>query len=324
MTTIPDSGYKKLFSNKVIFRQLLETFVKEDWVKELDFDTCETLDKTFISYHYVETESDIIYKIKWRGKEAYIFILIEFQSRVERFMALRILYYLIGFYMDYLASNRGVKMLPAIFPIVLYNGEGKWTAPVKLGDLIEDHQLLGRFAIDFEYFKIAENEFSKDQLLEIRNIVSTLFLAESHYDFDLLKEEFLNLFEKEADKQAVSLFLNWLMQLAEHGRIEKVDSQALERIYKNKEEVKEMLITAMEKQREEIFKKGLVKGLEQGIEKGIEKGLKKGLKQGSEKEKIAIARNLLAEGLEVQFIAQVTGLSETAVLELKGKLEQRH
>jgi hypothetical protein len=57
MTTIHDSGYKKLFSNKVIFRQLLETFVKEEWVKELDFDSCETIDKTFISYHYIETEA---------------------------------------------------------------------------------------------------------------------------------------------------------------------------------------------------------------------------------------------------------------------------
>ena len=60
MPTIHDSGYKKLFSNKVIFRQLIETFVKEDWVKDLDFDSCDTVDKSFISEHYKETESDII------------------------------------------------------------------------------------------------------------------------------------------------------------------------------------------------------------------------------------------------------------------------
>jgi len=308
MTTIHDSGYKKLFSNKVIFRQLLETFVKEDWIKELDFDTCEMIDKTFISYHYVETESDIIYKIKWRGKEAYIFILIEFQSRVERFMVLRILYYLISFYMDYLASNRGVKMLPAIFPIVLYNGEGKWTAPVRLADLIEDHQRLGRFAINFEYFKIAENEFTKEELLQIRNIVSTLFLAESNYDIDLLKEEFLKLFDKESDKQAVSLFLNWLLQLSEHGRIDKVDYQSLERIYKDKEEVREMLITAIEKQKQEFYKKGLVDGMEQGIEKS----------------KITIAKKMLHRGLEIPFILQITGLPEEEVMKLKIEQEKSH
>ncbi len=38
MNKIHDKGYKKLFSNKVIFRQLLETFVDETWIKDLDFD----------------------------------------------------------------------------------------------------------------------------------------------------------------------------------------------------------------------------------------------------------------------------------------------
>ncbi len=69
---IHDKGYKKLFSNTTIFRQLLETFVPEPWIKEIDFKRCETLDKSFIADHYKETESDLIYKIKLKGKEAYI------------------------------------------------------------------------------------------------------------------------------------------------------------------------------------------------------------------------------------------------------------
>ncbi|MFN8487559.1 MAG: hypothetical protein U0350_08215 [Caldilineaceae bacterium] len=46
---IHDSGYKKLFSNRTIFQQLIETFITETWVKELDFSKCETLDKSFIT-----------------------------------------------------------------------------------------------------------------------------------------------------------------------------------------------------------------------------------------------------------------------------------
>ncbi len=256
MTTIHDSGYKKLFSNKVIFRQLIETFVKEDWVKDLDFESCETIDKSFISDHYKETESDIVYKLKQKDKEVYIFILIEFQSKVERFIALRVLNYITNFYIDYLKSNRKVKKLPAIFPIVLYNGDGKWTAPIRFAELIEDHERLGRFSIDFEYFKIAENEYTKEDLLRIKNIVSTLFLAESYYNIGLLQEELLNLFDKESDKVAVSLFLNWFKQLSEHGGIEKVDYKSLEKIYSNREEVKAMLITALEKEKKRSIKKG--------------------------------------------------------------------
>jgi len=35
MHEVYDRGYKKLFSNKALFRQLLESFVPLEWVKEL-------------------------------------------------------------------------------------------------------------------------------------------------------------------------------------------------------------------------------------------------------------------------------------------------
>ena len=128
------------------------------------------------------------------------------------------------------------------------------TAPVNLSALIEQAPPLGRFALDFEYFLIAENRYSQEALLKIRNIVSTLFLAESHYDLDVLEVELLNLFSSEADRQAVSLFLNWFRQLAFHGRIESDDYESLESIYQNEEEVKTMLVTALERERQRFFK----------------------------------------------------------------------
>ncbi len=44
---VHDSGYKKLFANHTFLRQLLETFVDEPWVKELDFAQAETLNTLF-------------------------------------------------------------------------------------------------------------------------------------------------------------------------------------------------------------------------------------------------------------------------------------
>ena len=60
MARIHDVGYKYLFSNRTIFRQLLETFVPEAWVKEANFEVAETLDKSYISDHFKETESDLL------------------------------------------------------------------------------------------------------------------------------------------------------------------------------------------------------------------------------------------------------------------------
>ena len=305
---IHDSGYKKLFSNRTIFRQLLETFVNQEWVHSLDFDTCESLDKSFISEHYKETESDLIYKVQFHDREIYIYILIEFQSRVEPFMALRVLNYLTNFYMDFLVNNKSVKKLPAVFPIVLYNGNVPWTAPVNISALIEQTPPLGRFALDFEYFLIAENQYSREALLKIRNIVSTLFLAESHYDVEVLEGELANLFSSEGDKQAVSLFLNWFKQFSAHGRIRPEDYKSLEHIYQTEEEVKTMLVTALQKDREQMFQNGLREGRQEGKQEGLREG------------RIETAKAMLAKGMEITLIAEITNLPEAQLLQLKEEL----
>ena len=302
---IHDSGYKKLFSNRTIFRQLLETFVDQEWVNTLDFDTCEPVDKSFISEHYKETESDLIYKIQCHDREVYIYILLEFQSTVDEFMALRVLNYITNFYMDFLTNHRDVKKLPAVFPIVLYNGKAPWTAPLNLSELIEGTPPLGKFAIGFEHFLIAENQFGKEALLKIRNIVSTLFLAESNYDSETLEAELLNLFSSEADKQAVSLFLNWFRQMATHGRIDPEDYQSMEYIYRNREEVKTMLVTAIEEERRRVFQNGLREGKQEGILEGEQKG------------RIETAKRMLAKGMELTVIAEVTSLPEAQILQLR-------
>ena len=309
---IHDSGYKKLFSNRTIFRQLIETFVDQEWVHSLDFDKCEPFDKSFISEHYKETESDLIYKIQFHDREVYIYILIEFQSTVDPFMALRVLNYITNFYMDFLVNNKSVKKLPAVFPIVLYNGEARWTAPVNLSELIEQTPRLGAFALDFQYFLIAENRYSQEALLKIRNIVSTLFLAESYYDVEVLEVELLNLFSSESDKQAVSLFLNWFRQLAFHGRIESEDYESLESIYRTEEEVKTMLVTALERERQQIFQNGL--------REGEQKGKQEGRQEGRIEEKIETAKAMLAKGMEMTLISEITNLPEAQLLELRDGL----
>jgi uncharacterized protein YlbG (UPF0298 family) len=67
-----DHGYKYLFSNPTLVRYLITTFVKEDWVKGIDFTRMEKLDKEFIGEEYDRRESDIIYKVSFQGKEAII------------------------------------------------------------------------------------------------------------------------------------------------------------------------------------------------------------------------------------------------------------
>lgn len=284
---VHDSGYKKVFANRTFFRQLLETFVNEPWVADLDFSEAETLDKSFIADHYKATESDLIYKVKLRGEAVYIYLLLEFQSSVDRFMVVRVAYYTLAFYMDYIANSKKkdgqaeeppkLEKLPVVFPLVLYNGADKWTAPERLSDLIENKPALGDYGVHCRYFKIAENELGRERLLAIRNLVSTLFLAEAHYDIDLLIEEFVHLFAHEVDKQAISLLINWFHQLMVHGRIAEADYAALEHEYHSIQEVRAMLIEAREKEREALRKEAQKEGQKEGKLEMIEQILQRRL-----------------------------------------------
>ena len=149
MASIHDSGYKILFSNRTIFRQFMESFVEQPWVKQLDFDRAERIDKSFIDEEYQERESDLIYRIPWGNEEIYVYVLLEFQSTVDRLMALRVMNYVVNLYMDLTRNRTNLQKLPPIFPIVLYNGEGRWTAATDMADLIEPVPGMGEYALHF-------------------------------------------------------------------------------------------------------------------------------------------------------------------------------
>lgn len=268
MATIHDSGYKLLFSNLTIFRQLIESFVDLPWVKQLDFDRAVKIDKSFIDEEYRERESDLIYRIPFGEDEMYVYVLLEFQSSVDRWMALRVLEYVIRLYLD-LSRSQELKKLPPVFPIVLYNGDRRWTAATDMSELVDPLPTLGEYSLDFRYFLLAENELSRESLVKIGNIVSTLFLAEGRYDLEQMLEELIALFEKEEDKRAVSLLINWFRQMTLHKRVRPEEFERLQEAYRSSEEVHTMFVTMLEEYEQKIYERGKEEGREESQAKVI-------------------------------------------------------
>jgi len=108
--------------------------------------------------------------------------------------------------------------------------------------------------------------------LEIGNIVSTLFISETHYDIEILKDELLKLYDNESDKTACKIFFNFFQQMYINEKMEEIDYNKIEEVYKTKEEVNSMLLNAIRKEKENIRlegeKIGIVKGEQIGLLKG--------------------------------------------------------
>ncbi|HZI76238.1 MAG TPA: Rpn family recombination-promoting nuclease/putative transposase [Gemmatimonadales bacterium] len=133
-----DNGYKLLFSHAETVADFLRGFVKEDWVRELDLSTLERVDGTYVSDDLRSRESDVVWRVSWRGRPLYIYLLLEFQSTVDRYMAVRVMTYLGLLYQD-LIRQRTLPpsgLLPPVFLAGLYNGERAWQAPFDVADLI--------------------------------------------------------------------------------------------------------------------------------------------------------------------------------------------
>ena len=64
------------------------------------------------------------------------------------------------------------------------------------------------------------------------------------------------------------------------------------------------------------IEKGMAQGIEKGMAQGIEKGIAKGIEQGAQREKIALAKKLIAKGLSIPEISEITNLSTKDLQEL--------
>jgi hypothetical protein len=134
-----DPYYRLFFSHPRMVEDLLRGFVREDWVLRLDFGTLERVNGNFVSEDLKDRRNDVVWRLRWLEAEEdewfYVYLLLEFQSTPEPFMAVRLLVY-VGLLLQELIRTRGLKAadrLPPILPIVFYNGKRSWKAP---GDLL--------------------------------------------------------------------------------------------------------------------------------------------------------------------------------------------
>jgi predicted transposase/invertase (TIGR01784 family) len=213
-----DSQYKELFSNPTLVSELLRSFVDEKFVQELDFSTLKKLNTHFVTGKFKKREADLIYQIHFQSKPVYIYLLLEFQSTVDKFMSLRLLEYIVQFYRDLLKLEKHDR-LPPIFPVVLYSGDSKWTAPVQFKDLIVSTSVPSKYLPDFRYYKIAINEISKNHLLKIKNAVSAIFYVENSNPKELAKG-IRNLVEliKAENLEVLHVFNDWFAQYHDLGK----------------------------------------------------------------------------------------------------------
>ena len=180
-----DSSYKYLFSAPEMVRDLIIGFVPDAWLHSLDYKTLERVEGSYITEDFRGRADDIVWRIKLGNEWVYLYLLIEFQSTVDKFMALRMMVYKGLLYQDLIKQGAVLSdgRLPPVLPIVLYNGSQRWTAATDVFDLIPPVPgLVEQFKPRAAFLLIDENAYTDSELASLKNLVATVFRIEHPAD----------------------------------------------------------------------------------------------------------------------------------------------
>ncbi|NGO90596.1 MAG: transposase [Halomonas sp.] len=304
-----DHSYKLMFSHKQMVRDLLTGFVKEAWVEQLDFNQMEQVSGSYITDELRDREDDMIWRIWWRDRWLYVYLLLEFQSSEDKHMAVRIMSYLGLLYQDLIRQDAFTPSgkLPPVLPIVLYNGEKRWTAAQNVADLVESVPGgLERYRPHLSYLLIDEGAIvdAPGWTDETRNIVAAIFRIEKHRDENDVSDamghlaDWLNGPEQASLRRAIIV---WFYRVFLPNRAPGLEFPEVSD-FTNLHEVHDMLAERIKKWPELWEERGRQAGEKLGIKLGIEK----------------TARNLLKLGvLSDEQIAAATGLAVDEITRLR-------
>lgn len=308
MNNIHDKSYKALFSNKDIFLNLINDFTENEWKNELTAENLTLVNKSFILADYEEVESDIVYQAEIAGQKVIFYVLLEFQSSVDYSMPIRLLLYMSEIWREVLKSisNEEVKRkgfkLPAIVPIVTYNGAREWNMPLNFKEKINAYELFEDKILNFEYVLLDVNRYKKSELVEKESISSAIFLLDQKVDVKEYMDRLATItkaFNKLTEEEKLEL-KKWLANTLN----EEIKAAALSILEADKEEVDKMTAN-------------ITRTFQEMKEEAKVEGRLEGKLEGKLEEKLKIAKKMLMSGIDVEMIASLTELTKDEIEQLE-------
>jgi hypothetical protein len=282
-----DRSFRLLFSQPRLIEDLIRRFIGhgEPWVDDLDFSTLERVSTAHVSDDLKSRDGDVGWRVRFRNAPVIIYLLIEFQSESQRFMALRESVYLGLFYQQILKQGGLTPegLLPLVLSIVVYNGKARWLAPRELAELIRGIEGPLAAYVPRQWYRLIEMEAYEEAELQGSNLVALLIRLERGRSRDELSLVIRDLADAVAGPDEGGLrraFVVWIRRVLLAGRGEKDIPELVDL-----EDFRTMLLETVEEWNREIEARGVEKGLEQGRRAGLEQG----------------RRDLLLRQLEIKF-----------------------
>lgn len=289
-----------------------QIFINKALGINIEKESIEKYNSSFVSNELRNKESDIVYKMKNRD----IFFLIEHQTKIDYKIPLRILEYNVEIMksaIDYRKFGKKDYKLPLVIPIVLYTGKKKWNVQEYIQDIQEDIESTKK--LEFAKYNLVDvNDYSVKELLEEKSFLTKAMLiekAENDNELTDYSEKIAMIIKKDKEtygNQTKNIFILMINLILKR----KIGNEKAEELIKILEGGNENMLAVLEmidRENKKIYRRGKKDGKEEGREEGKKEGKIEGMRQKS----IEIAKKLKKEQFSINQIMEITGLQKSEV-----------
>jgi predicted transposase YdaD len=276
-----DRSYRQFFSQPAMVASLLVDLLGPAVTGPLDVSSLERVPDSFVGPLLSARQADMLWRL-CRPDGRVVYVLLEFQSNVQRFMPCRILTYG-GLIQQALIDRRQLlpgDLLPEILPIVFYNGRGRWGQPTEVAALIAAGPRPGPHVPRLRFLLVDVGSYSTRRLTRIAGPIGVLLLlersrtiAELQRGVELLAERL----KRPEDAALLRSFVTWIqfVLMPDRGWADH-EIPAL----RDLQELREMLEERVKEWNRQLIAKGRKEGRQEGREEGLEKGRALGRREG--------------------------------------------
>ena len=301
-----DAAWKRLFSFPDMPRDLLAGFVPREWVGNLDLRTLEPWPGDLVSDGLRKRHADRVWRVRRRDRRGFVLVTVEFQSRVDRTMAVRVLEYSTLLYQELLRNKELLRIaraeseskdrkgrrrrvrpepLPPVLPIVLHHGTARWWARQDVaGVCAPSGKALALYQPAQRYFLLDIGAYT-DTLPEEPNLMAALIRVAHCRSAEPVEEMVKMLVARERalgeeGEGLLGAFLVWYEQVRRRHDLPKVDMSILDDLNKGKTMRNEVMTEEAERWAAQRFAERAAPLVERSRVEGRAEGRSEGRAEG--------------------------------------------
>ena len=277
MTTSPkrpphDALFKAAFGTPTHASALLRQVLPAELSAAIDWDTIAGVPGTFIDPELRSRQTDLLFCVEIAGAPALVYLLLEHQSSVDKWMPLRMGDYIMRIW-RHRAKTAG-RPLPLLIPVTICHTRGAWTGPRTLHELVEPRPssipglapMLPDLELQLFELNSLEDETLRDWALQAFPKLALVLLRDARdpqrmlLNFERWRALILEVYAAENGAEAVAQVLRYISEVVGQMRFDEFHATINTKL----PEIEEITMTIAE----ELRQRGLQQGRQEGRQEG--------------------------------------------------------